>query len=185
MIRDVFNSLNESIKKRYNPENFINSSEKNDIVHRGYLKNAEYPIRYSFMSDGKKYSNSGTHIYHWRNGNVSGVVEISHKYSPNMSGHETISYVTYENMGSGKLDSYDLHRMLVPIFTHHVKSHNPDVISFAKNIGSAADLIRRTEMPFVTSKTKNGFLAKKQVDPKTKRVLSHIKNKLNKSGGSF
>lgn len=181
MIREVFQSINESIKKRNNPEDFISksSSDDKDIIHRGYIKNAQYPIRYSFIPDGKGSANSGTHAYHFKDGNVSGVVEILHKYSPDMSGVETKSHVNYENTGTEKLDSYDLHRMIIPIMKHHVKSHDPDVITFAKQIRYADDVVRRLGSQYLVSDGKDKLTAKKNIDPKMKRVLSHIKKKLN------
>jgi hypothetical protein len=181
MIRDIFNSLNESIKKRNNPEDFIsNTSNEKDVIHRGYLKNAEYPIRYNFIPDEKGNANSGIHAYHFKSGKISGVVEIVHKYSPDMSGVETKSHVNYENMGGEKLEPIDLHRMVIPIVKHHVKSHDPDVITFGKGIRYADDVVRRLNSPYLTSKSKDKFTAKKNIDPKMKRVISHIKKKLNK-----
>jgi hypothetical protein len=182
MIRDIFQSLNESIKRRNNPDDFIGSnSSDNDVIHRGYLKNAEYPVRYSFIPDGKGSANSGTHAYHFKNGAISGVVEIIHKYSPNMSGQETKSHVNYENTGSEKLDAFDLHRMMIPIIKHHVKSHDPDVMTFSKSVKYADDLIRRMGNNYMMNKGEDRITAKKQMDPKMKRVLSHIKKKLNNS----
>lgn len=180
MIREIFQSLNESIKKRNNPEAFIvDKSSDSDIIHRGYLKNAEYPIRYSFIPDGKGNANSGMHVYHFKDGSINGVVEILHKYSPNMSGQETRSHVNYENNGKEKLDAFDLHRMMIPIMKHHVKSHDPDVMTFSKSIKYADDLIRRLGSNYLMNKGQDKITAKKHIDPKMKRVLSHIKKKLN------
>jgi len=181
MIRDIFNSINESIKKRNNPEDFIGKSSGDDVIHRGYLKNAEYPIRYSFIPDGKGNANSGTHVYNFKNGSMNGIVEIIHKYSPNMSGQETRSHVNYENSGTENLDAFDLHRMMIPIVKHHVRSHDPDVLSFSKSIKYADDLIRRVGNNYMMTKNDGKILAKKNIDPKMKRVISHIKKKLNNS----
>jgi hypothetical protein len=177
----VFNSLNESIKKRYNPDDFIpkKSSEK-DIIHRGYIKNARYPIKYSFIPNNKT-PNSGSHIYSFNTGGISGVVEINHRYSPSMNGHETKSHVQFEYTGNNeKFESIDLHRMILPIITHHVESHDPDIISFGKSIKNVDDIIRRIDSNMVVTKGENSTVAKKSIDPKTKRVLSHIRKKLNK-----
>jgi hypothetical protein len=61
-----------------------------------------------------------------------------------------------------------------------VKSHDPDVITFGKGIRYADDVVRRLNSPYLTSKSKDKFTAKKNIDPKMKRVISHIKKKLNK-----
>lgn len=184
MFKDVFQSINESIKKRNNPEDFFpkkkNTSEE-DIIHRGYLKTAEYPIKYSFMPDGKENSNSGTHIYHFKDKNINGIVDISYKFNPSMSGHETKSHVRFENLGKDKLEPIDLHRIIFPIINHHVKSHDPDIITFDKSIRYADDIIRRIGSNYLMSKTESDVMAKKNIDPKTKRIISHIKKKLNNS----
>lgn len=179
MYKDLFQSINESIKKRNNPEDFLPTNyEGKDIIHRGYINNAAYPIRYSFMPDDKGGSNSGLHIYHFKDKNINGVVEIHHKYSPNVSGHETRSVVSFENLGKDKLDSIDLHRMMLPIISHHVRSHDPDVIHFKNNIKYGKDIIRRLGSSYQTNDNK---IAKKVIDPKMKRILSHVKNKLNRN----
>lgn len=180
MINEIFQSVNESIKRRNNPEDFLpkNSIDK-EIIHRGYIKNAQFPIRYSFIPDGKGNVNSGLHIYNFKDKNINGVVEISHKYSPSMSGHETKSHIQFEYLGSDKLDSIDLHRMVLPIINHHVKSHNPDVFSFSKSIKNADDIVRRLGSSYISTKGEHSTIAKKIIDPKTDRILKHIKKKLN------
>ena len=50
MFNELFQSINESIKKRNNPDDFLPSaSSHGDVIHRGYLRNAAFPIRYSFI----------------------------------------------------------------------------------------------------------------------------------------
>ena len=177
----VFTSLNESIKKRNKPEDFIpNAKSSGDIIHRGYLKTGEYPIKYSFMPDGKGSSNTGSHIYNFKDKGLNGIVEISHRYSPTLSGHETKSHVQFEYTGKEKLDPIDLHRMMLPIINHHIESHDPDIISFGKSVKYADDIIRRMGVSYTTTKGKESTIAKKSVDPKFKRVLSHIKRKMTK-----
>lgn len=180
MFKDIFQSINESIKKRNNPEDFFsNNSYDKDIIHRGYIKNAAYPIKYSFIPDGKENSNSGTHIYNFNDKNINGVVEISHRYSPSLNGHETKSSIRFENLGKDKLEPIDLHRLILPIINHHVKSHDPDVLTFDKSIRYVDDIVRRLGSNYLTSNSKTGITIKKNIDPKTKRVISHIKKKLN------
>ena len=98
-----------------------------------------------------------------------------------MSGQETRSHVNYENSGTENLDAFDLHRMMIPIVKHHVRSHDPDVLSFSKSIKYADDLIRRVGNNYMMTKNDGKILAKKNIDPKMKRVISHIKKKLNNS----
>lgn len=179
MIKSVFNSLNESIKKRYNPDDFIpNKSSEKDIIHRGYIKNAKHPIKYSFIPDDKT-PNSGSHIYSFNTGGMSGVVEINHRYAPTMNGHETKSHVQFEYTGGQKLEPIDLHRMILPIINHHVKSHDPDILSFGKSVKNVEDIVRRIDSNMTVTKGESATIAKKSIDPKTKRVLSHIRRKLN------
>lgn len=180
MINDIFRSLNESIKRRNNPEDYVvNNKSSDDVIHRGYLKTGEYPIKYSFLPDGKGSSNSGSHVYNFKDKGVNGVIEILHKYSPTMSGHETKSHVQFEYTGKDKLEPIDLYRMILPAINHHVKSHDPDVISFGKSVKYVEDIVRRLGSSYELSKGEHSSIARKNVDPKMKRVLTHIKRKLN------
>ena len=182
MFKDVFQTINESIKKRNNPEDFFpKTNSGKDIIHRGYLSTAKYPIQYSFMPNDGNNLNSGSHIYHFKDGDLGGVVEISHKFNPSMSGHETKSHVKFEYIGKDKLEPIDLHRIVIPIINHHVKSHDPDTIIFDKSIRYADDIIRRIGSQYIVSKNESSMIAKKNIDAKTKRIISHIKKKLNKS----
>lgn len=181
MFNELFQSINESIKKRNNPDDFLPSaSSHGDVIHRGYLRNAAFPIRYSFIPSNDEGSNSGTHIYHFKDGNISGVVEINHRISRSLSGHETKSSISYENMGVEKMEPIDLHRMILPIVSHHVKSHDPDVIHFMDGIRYFDDIVRRLGNNYESS-TANQKIVKKKIDPKTKRIIDHVKNKLNKN----
>ena len=87
MFNELFQSLHESIKKRNTPDSFIPSDIiSSDVIHRGYIKDATFPLKYDFVPDGKGHSNSGSHVYSFRDNNLSGVIEINHRYNPSMSG---------------------------------------------------------------------------------------------------
>ena len=107
MYNDVFKSLNESIKKRNSPADFLPVDEKDlkDVIHRGYLKKSAYPIKWDIVPDGKT-KNSGKHIYSFRSGGASGILEIEHKYAPQNSGHETRSRVHFELNGKPRKDPF-------------------------------------------------------------------------------
>lgn len=184
MYREVFQSLNESIKKRNTPDSFLPpvASEK-ETIHRGYLKTASLPIRYDFKPDGKGGANSGTHAYVFKDKDRSGIVEISFRHAPSMSGHETSSKISYEMVRGDPLEDIDAHRIIIPILKHHLKSHAPDSIQFNNTIPFQDDLIRRMGDSFdeFEKQTKDGVvkIAKRILDPKIGRIVSHIKNKLN------
>ena len=186
MYNDVFKSLHESVKRRNTPDSFLplEKKSKKPTIHRGYLKTGAVPIRYDFIPDGEQYANSGSHVYSFRDKNNSGTINIVHTYSPLLSGHETRSTLTFEPNGTEPSDDIAIHRMVIPILQHHMKSHAPDVINFTKSVKFSDDLIRRLGSGFdlFKTKTKNGkiSIAKKIIDPKTSRVISHIRNHINK-----
>ena len=186
MYNDVFKSLHESVKRRNTPDSFLPLEEKSEkpTIHRGYLKTGAVPIRYDFIPDGKQYANSGSHVYSFRDKNNSGSVSISHTHSQLMSGHETRSVFTFEPSGKEPAEDIDIHRMLIPIMQHHMKSHGPDILTFTNTVKFSDDLIKRLGPTFEMSKksTKNGrvTIAKRIIDPKITRVISQIKKTLNK-----
>jgi hypothetical protein len=181
MYREVFQSLNESIKKRNTPDSFILGVGNNskEVIHRGYIKDASFPLKYDFMPDGKGHSNSGTHVYSFKDGNRSGVVEISHRYRPNLSGHETLSTVSFEMNQGNSPEDIEVHRMIMPALRHHLKSHGPDIINFGDGVPYVDSLIRRMGSDFETFETKGKKIIKRKIDPKVKRIVSHIKKKIN------
>ena len=54
MFNELFQSLHEAVKKRNTPDSYIIDGEKNsDVIHRGYVRNAPFPLRHDFLPDGK------------------------------------------------------------------------------------------------------------------------------------
>lgn len=178
MINHVFQSLHEAVKKRNNPEDFLPQNLTRDVIHRGYLRKTSYPIKYDLIPDGKT-KNTGKHIYSFKNGNSYGFLEIDHKYSPTMSGHETKSNIHFEMEGKSPMEKIDIYRsFIVPSFLHHTSSHDPDIINFKDTVINTDDLVRRLGSKF---ETVNGssLTARKKLDPKISRIFGHIKKKLN------
>jgi hypothetical protein len=186
MYNDVFKSLNESIKRRNTPSDYIPVDVKNikDVIHRGYLKKSLYPIRYDMIPDGKT-QNSGTHIYNFKNGNSKGFLTIDHSYSPSMSGHETKSKIDLELEGIPDEDQIQVFRsFILPSLFHHLDSHRPDVINFSKTIPHLDDIARRINSSFDISDNENNIVAKRKIDPKISRILSHINKTINTRKGN-
>ena len=182
MINEIFNSIHESIKRRNTPDSFIPSDLiSKDIIHRGYIKDASFPLKYDFIPDGKGHSNSGSHVYSFRDGDRSGIIEINHRYKPNLSGHETISNISFE-MNNGKSpEEIEIHRMILPALQHHMKSHGPDIIRFGENIPFVETLIRKLGSNFESFETKGNQIVKRKIDPRTQRIIGHIRSKINKN----
>lgn len=186
MYDDVFKSLNESVRKRNKPEDFLpHDTEGRDVIHRGYLKRSTYPIRYDMIPDGKT-KNTGKHIYNFKNGDASGFMEIDHKYSPSLSGHETVSKINFEIEGKPEDQEIQIYRsFIVPSIMHHVESHKPDIIHFLPSVVNSEDLFRRLGSSFEMLKTDdNKLVAKRKVDPKISRIFTHIKKSLNNKRGN-
>lgn len=184
MIEQVFQSLHESIKRRNTPDSYIpKSPEARDVIHRGYVKSASFPLRYDFIPDNKGNSNSGRHIYSFADKGINGIIEILHKDKTLNSGHETNSTVSFELTNGNSLKDIDVHRILIPAMNHHLRSHSPDIIKFSDGIPFPNDLSRRLGSGFESfeKKTENGstFISKKKLDPKISRVITHIRNKIN------
>jgi hypothetical protein len=182
MINEVFKSLHESIKRRNTPDSFIPSDIiAKDVIHRGYIKDATFPLKYDFVPDSKGHANSGNHVYSFKNRNMSGVIDISHEYRPDMSGRETVSKLSFEmNQGESPTE-IDLHRMVLPALKHHIRSHEPDVIKFEENIPFIETLIRKIGSKFESFDIKGNTIVKKKIDPKTQRIIGHIRSKINKN----
>lgn len=181
MYNDVFKSLNESVKRRNSPSDFLPVDKENlkDVIHRGYLKKSAYPIKYDIIPDGKT-KNSGKHIYSFRSGGASGFLEIDHNYAPQKSGHETKSKVHFELEGKPPEEDIQIYRsFIVPAMMHHMQSHSPDIVEFSDSVMHSDDLIRRFGNTFETEGKENSKTVKKKLDPKILRVISHFKN-LNK-----
>ena len=166
MINEIFNSIHESIKRRNTPDSFIPSDLiSKDIIHRGYIKDASFPLKYDFIPDGKGHSNSGSHVYSFRDGDRSGIIEINHRYKPNLSGHETISNISFE-MNNGKSpEEIEIHRMILPALQHHI----------------VETLIRKLGSNFESFETKGNQIVKRKIDPRTQRIIGHIRSKINKN----
>jgi hypothetical protein len=182
MINEVFNSIHESIKRRYSSDDFmprLPEEMKSDVIHRGYLRKTQYPIRYDLIPDGKT-KNTGKHVYHFKNDNLTGFIEINHQYAPSMSGHETKSHVKFEVEGMKPEEEIDVYRsFVVPSILHHVRSHNPDVVNFENGVLHTEDLIRRMGSSFEANTGSDKITAKRKVDPKFSRIFSHIKKRIN------
>jgi hypothetical protein len=180
MYSELFQSLNESIKKRNTPDSFIPKKvEGKDVIHRGYIKDATFPLKYDFVPDNKGHSNSGTHVYSFNNGNQSGIIEINHKHRPNLSGHETISNISFEMNGGEDLEDIHIHRMIMPALKHHMKSHGPDIVKFGDNVPFVDTLIRKLGSDFESFDTKGNKMVKRKIDPKVKRIINNIRKRIN------
>lgn len=180
MYREVFQSLNESIKKRNTPDSFLPKQVGGkDVIHRGYIKDATFPLKYDFIPDGKGHANSGTHVYSFNDSNKSGVIEIKHNYRPNLSGHETVSRISFEMNQGESPEDIQVHRMLLPVLKHHVKSHGPDIIRFGDNVPFVDTLIRKLGSDFESFETKSNKMVKRKIDPKVSRIISNIKKRIN------
>lgn len=181
MFDELFQSLHESIKRRNTPDSFIPSDIiSKDVIHRGYIKDASFPLKYDFIPDGKGHSNSGSHVYSFRDGENSGLIEIKHIHKPNLSGHETVSTISFE-MNQGKSpEEIEIHRMILPALNHHVRSHGPDIIKFEESIPFIDTLIRKLGSNFESFETKGNKIVKRKIDPRTQRIIGHIKTKINK-----
>lgn len=189
MYKPVFQSLNEAIKVRNTPDSFLPLPEvpSKDVIHRGYIRKTGIPIRYDVIPDGK-YSNSGKHIYHFKDGNSSGFLEIDHKIDPKPDGRESFSSVKFEMSGDPKEIPIDIYRgVIVPAILHHEQSHKPDIFDFDASVVHSDDIIRRLgpKFDFNEMSTSDGLIKRKasrKMDPKVSRILTHIK-RLNKSRG--
>jgi len=180
MYNDVFQSLHESVKKRNKPEDFLpHDYSGRDVIHRGYLNRSIYPIKYDIIPDGKT-KNTGKHIYNFKSGGASGILEIDHTYQPMKTGHETQSSIHFELEGRPPEDDIQVYRsFIIPAFTHHMESLSPDIIKFMKDFDGADDLIRRLGEKFETKATNSELIAMKKMDPKFSRIFSHIMKTLN------
>lgn len=185
MIKKVFNSIHESVKKRNTPDNFIIDGPSDvNVIHRGYIKNSFYPLKYDFVPrDEGKSKNEGEHVYSFSKEKTKGVVSINHRVNKNIeSGHETTSTVSFQldDIESG----IDIARTLIPAIVHHIKSHDPDIIKIEKGFKFSKKLMSRIDPKkdkFDIKKTKTGIVIKKKqpIDEKSKRIISHIQKKLN------
>jgi hypothetical protein len=182
MINNVFQSVHEAVKKRNNPEDFLPQNSSKDIIHRGYLKKSSYPIKYDLLPDGKT-KNTGKHVYSFKQGNFSGILEIDHTYSPLISGHETRSKIHFEINNKSPEEEIQIYRsFIVPSFMHHIESHRPDIINFNDSVINSDDLVRRLGNSFESIPGKS-ISAKRKLDPKISRIFAHIKKRLNTKRG--
>jgi hypothetical protein len=186
MYNDVFQSLHESVKKRNTPDAFlVDSPDSIDVIHRGYIKDAAFPIKYDFIPKNKKTrsKNEGSHIYSFANEGMNGVVEINHRTNSNIeSGHETTSTFSMETPGFPS-DVF-LRRTILPAVMHHIDSHQPDILKFEKGFKFIPDLLERIDpkgKKFTVTYGENNTTIKRSspIDDKTKRIIDHIKKKIS------
>jgi len=186
MIKQLFQSLHESVKKRNTPESYIIDEPKDlKVIHRGYITNSSMPLKYDFISKEKGTSkNEGDHVYKFGSTNKGGVIHIIHSVNKNQdSGHETTSVIDSEINGID-VNNIELMRTVVPAALHHIKSHSPDIIKFKTGFKFVKDLMNRLDPDgekYTKKKSKNGtiFQLKQPIDDKSKRIISNIKSKLS------
>lgn len=186
MIKKLVQSLQESVKKRNTPEAFVvNTSDDANIIHRGYIKNSTWPIKYDFMPASKQqFKNDGLHLYRFMNSGSMGVVQINHKLNKNIkTGHETISMISAE-LGDFE-NNVELQRTVLPAILHHLGSHDPDIIELKKGFKYTKDLVSRIDpegKKFEISKEKEGTIIKKKspLGEKAKRIIDNIQSSINK-----
>ena len=185
MIDKLFQSLHESVKKRNTPDSYIIEDPKDvDVIHRGYIKNAAMTLKYDFIpkEDGKS-RNEGDHVYKFGSTTKGGVVHIDHRVNKNQeSGHETTSTFTNEILN---LDvDVKLMRTIIPAVLHHIKSHDPDILKFKSGFKFLKKILKEIDpekKKFDIKKTKLGTVLQKKspIDEKSKRIISHIKSKID------
>lgn len=185
MIEKLVQSLHESVKKRNNPEAYIIDKPSDaEIIHRGYVRDATFPLKYDFLPKSKgKSKNEGTHVYHFKADDGTGIIEIDHRVNGSIaSGHETTSTISHEL--NGVETDVNLRRTLLPAVQHHIRSHDPDVLKIKKGFKFTKELIDRIDPDgniFNISKTDFGTILKKKapIDEKSKRIISHLKKKMS------
>jgi hypothetical protein len=109
------------------------------------------------------------------------VIEIDHKYRPNMSGHETVSQLSFEMNQGDPPSEIEIHRMVLPALKHHIRSHEPDIIRFGENVPFIDTLIRKIGSNFESFDVRGNKIVKKKIDPRTQRIIGHIRSKINKN----
>jgi hypothetical protein len=184
MIEKLVQSLQESIKNRNTSNDYDVTTPKDvAIIHRGYIKNAAFPLKYDFIPKEKKSSkNEGDHVYKFGGSKKGGVVHIEHKVNKNQeSGHETTSIIKTEINGMDR--NIDLVRTIIPAVMHHIKSHNPDIIKLDKSFKYRTILLKRLDpekKKYDIKKNQNGITLKVKtpLDEKSVRIIKHIKTKL-------
>jgi len=184
MIEKLVQSLQESIKNRNTSNDYDVTIPKDvAIIHRGYIKNAAFPLKYDFIPKEKKSSkNEGDHVYKFGGSNKGGVVHIEHRVNKNQeSGHETTSIIKTEINGMDR--NVDLVRTIIPAVMHHIKSHNPDIIKLDKSFKYRTILLKRLDpekKKYDIKKNQNGITLKVKtpLDEKSVRIIKHIKTKL-------
>lgn len=184
MIKQLFQSLHESVKKRNTPDAYVVASSKEDAsIHRGYINNSAYTLKYDFLPNEKGTSrNEGKHLYSFADGANKGTVEINHRINANQdSGHETTSTVLANH--DLFTDDVSLRRTVIPAVLHHIKSHDPDIVTLKSGFQFTDDLLARLDpesTKYNKQKTKQGIVLKKimPIDDKSKRIIAHIKKKL-------
>ena len=185
MIEKLVQSLHESVKKRNTPDSYvIDKQSDSEIIHRGYIKDAAFPLKYDFLPKSKgKSKNEGIHVYYFKAKSGTGIVEIDHRINANpTSGHETTSTISLE-LNAVEPD-INLRRTLLPAVQHHMRSHDPDVLKIKKGFKFTKDLIERIDPEgkiFDVTKTDFGTVLKKKapIDEKSKRIIRHIKKKIS------
>jgi hypothetical protein len=184
MIEKLVQSLHESVKKRNTADSYITDSPGDNVIHRGYIRNATLPIKYEFLpAEEQKSKNEGKHIYRFGSGKSMGVIIVNHKMNKKQdTGHETTSTINYET--DGFENNVDLQRILVPAIMHHFQSLDPDIINFNGGFRYTKELMSRIDPKgekFTVTKKESGLTLKKSkpLDAKAMRVVNHIKKTIN------
>jgi len=183
MFDKLLQSLHESVKKRNTPDAYVVDNNDMKVIHRGYIKSS-FPLKYDFVpTENAKSKNEGEHIYSFGNAKTGGVISAQHKTNKNIeSGHETTSTISLELRDVEK--HVNLLRTVYPAISHHIKSHQPDVIKFDKGIPFLNKIIKRIDpngKKYTVKKTKTGLVLAnaKPLNDKSIRVIDHIKKKIN------
>lgn len=184
MIEKLVQSLFESVKRRNTSDAYITDAPGDNLIHRGYIRNATVPIKYEFMpSENQKSKNEGKHIYRFGDKKSLGFVIAKHRVNQNQNtGHETTSTISYSTVGFD--DSLSLQRILIPAVIHHINSHDPDIIKFKNGFKYLKELMTRIDpdgKKFTLTKKETGVVVKKTtpLDAKARRVIDHIKKSIN------
>lgn len=192
MIDKLFQSLHESVKKRNTPDSHIPLSAipSREVIHRGYITKTGIPIKYDFVPDGK-FSNSGTHVYNFKDRATRALLTINHKIkNPDKQGYETSSEISFEMMGDTPKDHpVNLYRNFVlPAFKHHIDTHKPEIVTLNPGIEFSEDMVRRMGNNYEISQRKTplgiSFTGIKKLDSKIKRILFNVRKTINKHNRS-
>ena len=184
MIDKLFQSIHESVKKRNTPDAYVVDAPGDNLINRGYIRNATLPIKMEFIpGENQNSKNEGKHIYRFGKGKSMGLIIANHKVNKKQdTGHETTSTISNEIDGFEK--NVDLQRILVPAVMHHIHSIDPDIIVFKNGFKYMKELLSRIDpegKKFTTMDKETGTVLKKTapIDAKAQRIVNHIKKSIN------